>query len=146
MLRRTAASIALFAALIASVVLSYEILAFDAWLWVAAPAHAYGLIVFYTMDLILVVMLWRGVRYAGTLSIIMAAIQFLAMAGDLAGLSLPPGVTASAFRSYLLSDSLYVLLLSLQPVVVWLGALYRRQSGVLESRSKPFDTFRQVLE
>ncbi len=135
-MRKTSTAIALFVALLASALLSDEIIAFDTWLWAAAPTHAYGLVVFFTIDLVLIAMLWGGIRYAGALSIIMAGVQFLAMVGDLAGISLPSGVPASAFRIYLLNDSPFVLLLSLQPAIVCLGALYRRRKAEITVRNR----------
>jgi len=128
MKKQTAATVALSVALVASSVVGAWILTNDAWLWAAAPAHAYGLIAFAALDLVFVAALWVGVRYSRPLATALALVQFLAMAGDLAGFSLPAGVSASVFRSYLLNDSPFVVLLSIQPVIAGLGFLDRTRS------------------
>jgi len=129
MKEQTAATVALSVALVASSVVGAWILTDDAWLWAAAPAHAYGLIAFAALDLAFVAALWLGVRYSGPIAIVLAVVQFVAMTGDLAGLSLPAGVSASFFRSYLLNDSPFVVLLSIQPVIAGLGFLDRMQKS-----------------
>jgi len=97
-----------------------------------------GLLAFVGTDLILIVVLWDRVRYSGTLSIVrnvgalivaLASFQFLAMVGDLSGLQPPLGMSASAFRSYLLSDKVYVRLFALQPVIAGLGFWFTKQKG-----------------
>ena len=123
MQKKTAVTIALSAALVGSSLAGARILTTDAWLWAAAPTHAYGLIAFSVLDLALVAALWRGVRYSRLLAIALAAVQVIAMAGDMAGLSLPTGVSATVFRTYLLNDSPFVVLLSIQPVIAGLGFL-----------------------
>jgi len=135
-MKSTLAVAALSAGLFSSAALGGNILSTDAFLWAAAPAHAYGLLAFVGTDLILIVVLWDRVRYGGTLSIVrhvgvlciaLASIQFLAMIGDLSGLQPPLGMPASAFRSYLLSDKVYVRLFALQPVIAGLGFWFINQ-------------------
>ena len=137
-MKSTFAALALSTGLFLSAALGGNILSTDAFLWVAAPAHAYGLLAFVAMDLILIVALWDRVRYGGTLSVVkyvgvlciaMASVQFFAMVGDLSGLQPPLGMSASAFRSYLLSDRYYVRLFALQPIIAGLGFWFRQQSG-----------------
>ncbi|MDE1852748.1 MAG: hypothetical protein KGI38_03250 [Thaumarchaeota archaeon] len=132
------AALALSTGLFFSAELGGNILSTDVFLWSAAPAHAYGLLAFVAVDLILIVALWDRVRYGGTLPIVkyvgalcvaMASVQFFAMVGDLSGLQPPLGMPASAFRSYLLSDRLYMRLLVLQPVVAGLGFWFSQQNG-----------------
>ena len=125
--KKKAVTIALSAALAGSSLVGARILTTDAWLWAAAPTHAYGLIVFAVLDLFLIAALWRGIKYSRPFAIVLAAVQFLAMAGDLAGLSLPVGVSAASFRTYLLSDNAFVVLLSMQPIIAGLGIVDRTQ-------------------
>jgi hypothetical protein len=134
MKKNTAVTIALSAALLGSSAVGANILATDAWLWAAAPTHAYGLIAFAVLDVALVAALWRGVKYSRPFAIGLAAVQFMAMAGDLAGLSLPSGVSATIFRNYLLNDSPFVILLAIQPVIAGLGVLDRAQATTQEPR------------
>ena len=126
MMKKTRIAFALSVGLFLSAELGGNILSSDAFLWAAAPTHALGLVAFVGIDLLLITALWGGFRYAGTLCIVMAAVQFLAMAGDLAGLQPPSGMTASAFRNYLLGNILYVPLFALQPAIAALGLLFRR--------------------
>lgn len=137
MMEKTVAAIVLSAGLFLSAELGENILSSDAFLWTAAPTHAYGLMAFVCVDLVLIAALWYGmryagtstiVRYAGTLTIVLASVQFLAMVGDLAGLQPPLGMTPSAFRSYLLSDNLYVALFAFQPTIAAFGVWFGRQN------------------
>jgi hypothetical protein len=130
---KTAADFTLFAALFGSAFVGLEIVASDSWLWAVAPTHAYGLVAFVGIDVAMVVLLWRGVPHAGTLTALLAAAQLVAMGGDLAGLSPPPGIPASGFASYLLSDVPFVVLLWLQPAIAYLGGLVQ----VERSRAPP---------
>ena len=133
---KTVAAVAVSIGLFISAELGGNILVSDAFLWAAAPAHAYGLMAFVALDLVLIAALWDKIRFAGTLpvvkyaatlSVVLATVQFLAMAGDLAGLQPPTGMTASAFRTYLLSDRLYIGLLAFQPAVVVMSIWLRKQ-------------------
>jgi hypothetical protein len=126
--KKTTAAIALSGALLVSGAVGARILTTDGWLWAAAPTHAYGLITFVVMDLVLTVALWRGTRYAQAGAVTLALVQFLAMAGDLSGYS-PSGVPSDVFRSYLLSNSAFVVLLAIQPAIAGLGLWSRKQTG-----------------
>jgi len=121
------AAFTLLMALGGSALVGLSIVASDAYLWAAAPTHAYGLIGFMGVDLFLIAALWRGTPHAGTLIILLATAQLLAMGGDLSGLSLPAGIAASGFTSYLLSDPSFVVLLSLQPAIAYLGGLVQAE-------------------
>ena len=134
LLNKTVATIALSVGLFLSAWLGGNILSSDAFLWDAAPTHAYGLMAFVGMDLVLIAALWDGIRYAGTLPIILATVQLLAMVGDLAGLQPPSGMTASSFRTYLLSDNLYLALFVFQPAIIGLGIWFKKQIGARGSR------------
>lgn len=127
--KKTVATIALSGALFASSVVGYRILSTDAWLWASAPSHAYGLVAFTGLDLFLIAALWKGVRYSHPLAIALAITQFVAMTGDLAGLSVPAGTSASAFRTYLTSNTAFVALLAIQPAIAVLGLVSKKQAG-----------------
>lgn len=120
---RTTATLTLLTALFASVATGLKIITSDAYLWVAAPTHAYGLMGFIALDAILMTIIWRKVPRAGMIALALATIQLLAMGGDLSGLSLPSGAAASGFTNYLLSDISFVVLLALQPVIIFLGGM-----------------------
>lgn len=127
-MKNRVAAIALSAGLFISAELGGNMLSSDAFLWAAAPSHAYAIIALVGVDLAFITLLWGGVRNVGTLAVIVSMLQFLAMLGDLAGLQPPSGMTTSAFRSYLLSDNLYVALLAVQPAVASLGIWFRRSN------------------
>lgn len=112
--------------LLASGLLGTQILATDKWLWTAAPTHAYGLFVFLTIDLALAVLAVTRVGFASIAAGIISMTQFGAMLADIVS-GQPSGVTAAAFRSYLLSDPSYIGLLIIQIIILILatGALAR---------------------
>lgn len=124
---KTATDFTLLAALVGSALVGLKIVASDSWLWAVAPTHAYGLIAFVVIDVAMIASLWRGAPHAGTLTAILAAAQLLAMGGDLAGLSPPPGIPAGGFASYLLNDVPFVVLLWLQPAIAYLGGLVQAE-------------------
>ncbi len=128
MSKKTTAAIALSGGLLVSGAVGARILTTDGWLWAAAPTHAYGLIAFVAMDFVLIAALWRGTMFAEAGAISLAVVQFLAMAGDLAGYS-PAGEPANVFRSYLLRDTPFVALLTIQPAIAGLGVLFRKQTS-----------------
>jgi hypothetical protein len=120
MRKKTAKAIALSEALLISGVVGTRIVSTDGWLWAAAPTHAYGLIAFVAMDLALIAAVWRGTRFAAWGVVGLALVQFLAMSGDLAGYA-PLGASAEVFRNYLLNNSYFTALLTIQPVIAGLG-------------------------
>jgi hypothetical protein len=99
--------------LLASGLLGAEILANDRWLWSAAPSHAYGLIVFVAIDLVVALTLFIRVNVATVGAGLIATAQLGAMLTDSA-VGQPQGVAMNAFASYLLSDPSYIGLLVLQ--------------------------------
>lgn len=107
----------LSAALAASALVGIEILSTDYWLWSAAPAHAYGLIVFVALDAALVLGTWTAVRPAVFGALLTATIQLFAMLGDIIQ-GQPAGTPAAAFRSYLLADGAYLGLLVTQGLIM----------------------------
>lgn len=92
----------------------------DQYLWSTAPSHAYGLTAFIAIDIALAALLWMKTRLGSVLSIGLATVQALAMLSDVLTYS-TPGVTQEAFRSYLLSNPLFVILLVIQPVILGLA-------------------------
>jgi hypothetical protein len=152
-MKKTVAAVAVSVGLFISAELGGNILSSDAYLWAAAPTHAYGLMAFVAMDLVLIAALWDRIRFGGTLlvvkyavtlSIALASVQFFAMIGDLAGLQPPMGMTASAFRTYLLGDRLYIWLITFQPAIVAMSIWLRRQiefrvRGLEPTRNPPLD-------
>jgi len=111
-----------------SAIVGAVILKTDAWLWAAAPSHAYGLIVFVVVDLGLAAIVWRATRLALLGSALLGAVQFTAMAGDVFT-GQPAGMPASLWQQYLLGDAYFVALLALQLAVIAvavLGLTYRR--------------------
>ena len=123
--------IALSMALAASGLVGTSILAIDGWLWYAAPTHAYGLIAFVAIDLLLIAALWRGNRFAEVGATSLAVVQLLAMGGDLAGFS-PAAVPTAVFRNYLLSNSSFMALLYIQPAIAVLAISARRTRSALD--------------
>lgn len=107
----------LSAALATSALVGTEILSTDYWLWSAAQAHAYGLIVFVAMDTALLLGTWKAVRPAVFGALLTATIQIFAMLGDIIQ-GQPAGTPAAAFRSYLLADTAYLGLLVTQGIIV----------------------------
>ncbi len=99
--------------LVASGLLGIEILTNDAWLWSAAPSHAYGLIAFVAFDLVLALALFIKINIATVGAGLSATGQLGAMLVD-ATAGQPQGVAANAFTAYLLSDPTYVGLLVVQ--------------------------------
>jgi hypothetical protein len=101
----------------------------DAYLWAAAPSHAYGLMVFVALDVILAVGVWRFTKLAILGTALLGAVQFAAMAGDVF-VGQPAGLPTSLWQQYILGDQYFVVLLALQLAVVAAGAFgfasYRR--------------------
>ena len=129
-----ATTLGLTATLIASGVIGARILATDEWLWTATPSHAYGLLAFAALDFALAVVVQLRMKLAKLGAVALASTQFAAMLVDFTLYS-PNGVPAGIFRSYLLGDTLFVVLLLIQPVIALLSLFFRK--GTL-SLSKEF--------
>jgi hypothetical protein len=99
--------------LIASGLIGTQILLTDKWLWSAAPLHAYGLVGFVMVDIVLATVALARTNAAALGAALIAATQFGAMLADGAA-GQPAGVPSIAFRGYLLSDSSYLGLLIIQ--------------------------------
>jgi hypothetical protein len=111
----------LVSTLLVSGVIGVWIAANDGWLWAVAPSHAYGLLAFAILDVILalVVIVVPRLAYAGAL--LVSATQVVAMAGDALTFT-PMGTMQAAFRAYLLGDSAFLVLLGIQLVVAGITA------------------------
>ena len=99
--------------LLSSGLLGTQILLTDKWLWSAAQTHAIGLLGFVVIDLALGLAVWWRTPMATVGGGLASALQLAAMIADMS-IGQPMDVAASAFRSYLLNDSSYLLLLFAQ--------------------------------
>src|SRR6266571_1400320 len=123
-------------ALVASGLFGIQILLSDKWLWSAAPSHAFGLVGFVLIDLVLVVATLRRIGIAALGATLLASVQFGAMLSDLVA-GQPEGVPSIAFRNYLLSDAAYLSLLFIQIAIVIVAiealatSLFHRHDRVL---------------
>ena len=111
---------ALSGTLLASAATSAGIVLTDQYLWATAPSHAYGLIGFIAIDIALAILVSRNIWFGSDLSIGIATVQAIAMLADVLTYS-TPGVAQQAFRSYLLSNPPFVILLVIQPVILGLA-------------------------
>ncbi len=109
--------IVLSTTLFASGVLGSYILATDNFLRFAAPTHYEGLAVFVLIDTILIAALWSQIRYVALGAMLSAAVQLVAMLGDVVA-GQPAGVSAAAFANYLLTDTAFVSLLTIQGIII----------------------------
>lgn len=72
------------ALLLVTVVISAYILAVDNILWTYNPSHAYGLVLFMVVDLLLIGIVLRRPRLASYLTMVWGGLQFVVMIGDAA--------------------------------------------------------------
>ena len=115
------AKIILTPTLLVSGLVGMWIVASDGWLRAVAPTHAYGLLGFAVLDLVLalVVMAVPRIAYVGALLVSIA--QVAAMAGDALTFT-PTGTLQAAFRAYLLGDMAFLALLGIQLAVAGMTA------------------------
>jgi len=97
--------------------LGIQILIDDKWLWAVAPSHAYGLIGFVSIDMILVVVALVRVGLSTVSAALMAVAQFAAMLADVV-VGQPEGVPSIAFRNYLLGGAAYLGMLFIQIAIL----------------------------
>ena len=102
--------------LLVSGLIGVWIAANDGWLWAVAPSHAYGLLAFAVLDLILALVVIVVPRLAYVGALLVSTTQVAAMAGDALTFT-PTGTVQAAFRAYLLSDAAFVALLGIQLAV-----------------------------
>jgi len=115
---------------VASAVVGIEILLTDTDLWEAAPSHAYGLIGFIVIDIIILGLLLGKRNTAFRISMIWGVLQFALMLGDIITAQ-PSGFdTYGEFMDYLFSLWNFDLLLVLQPVMAALGFLGNKQRNM----------------
>jgi hypothetical protein len=93
----------------------------DGWLRAVAPTHAYGLLAFAALDLVLapVILTVPRVAYVGALLVSMT--QVVAMAGDALTFA-STGTLQTAFRAYLLGNLAFLALLGIQLAVAGMTA------------------------
>src|SRR5919108_4530538 len=96
-------------------ILGLEIVLADKWLWTASPAHAFGLVIFIAIDIILLLAIWNGTTLWKIGALIISIIQLGLMLADLIG-GHPSGISQDTFRNYLLNDIQFVGLLLVQIV------------------------------
>ena len=108
--------------LVSSGLIGTQILVADKWLWVAAPTHAIGLLVFVLIDLALGLAIWWRTPIATLGSALVSGSQLAAMLADIA-IGQPMGVATLAFRVYLLTDVSYTVLLFTQLAVLSIAAV-----------------------
>ncbi len=115
------AKIILTPTLLVSGLVGMWIVASDGWLRAVAPTHAYGLLAFAALDLVLalVVIAVPRIAYAGAL--LVSITQVAAMAGDALTFT-PTGTLQAAFRAYLLGDMAFLALVGIQLAVAGVTA------------------------
>ncbi len=115
------AQIVLIPTLLVSGLVGIWIVASDGWLRAVAPTHAYGLLAFAVLDLVLalVVIAVPRIAYAGAL--LVSITQVAAMAGDALSFT-PTGTLQAAFRAYILGDMAFLALLGIQFAVAGITA------------------------
>jgi hypothetical protein len=108
-------------ALLSSALVGVWIVAKDGWLRTVAPSHAYGLLAFAGLDIVLaaIVLLTPKLAYVG--AFLISTVQIFAMTGDALTYT-PTGTLQAVFRLYLLSDAAFVVLLGIQLAVVTIAA------------------------
>jgi len=107
-------------ALYTSSILGIQILLMDKWLWNEAPTHAYGLVIFVVVDSVLLAAMWKGIVLATIGAALAATAQLAAMLADVAT-GQPSGISASIFKTYLLSNTAFISLLTTQGVILVLA-------------------------
>ena len=103
--------------LVTSALLGILILTTDEWLWAAAPSHAYGLIGFVMVDVLLTIGVLENITVSTLAAAVASLVQVTLMIGDLF-VGQPGGVPSTAFRAYLINDPSYIGLLLIKSVIV----------------------------
>ena len=104
-------------ALAASALTGMQILLTDNWLWLAAPSHAYGLIAFVTIDILLTIAVLEKVHASILAAALASTVQMGVMLGDLF-MGQPTSIPSAAFRAYLINDASYSALIVIQSVIL----------------------------
>lgn len=100
----------------------------DRWLWAAAPSHAYGLIGFVMVDVLLTIAVLEILSLGTLAAAVVSLVQVSAMLGDLL-VGQPEGIPSTAFRAYLINDPSYIGLLFVKAIIV---------AVAIASMTKPF--------
>src|SRR5438128_12321279 len=87
--------------LLVSGLIGVWIAANDGWLWAVAPSHAYGLLAFAALDVILALVVIVVPRLAYVGALLVSTTQVAAMAGDALTFT-PTGTLHVALEAYLL--------------------------------------------
>ena len=122
------------------------IVASDGWLRAVAPTHAYGLLAFAALDLVLAFLVIAVPRIAYAGALLVSITQVAAMAGDALTFT-PTGTLQAAFRAYLLGDMAFLALLGIQFAVTGMTATaiampHAGRHGVHFGRPKPLKSLR----
>jgi len=115
------AKIILTPTLLVSGLVGVWIVASDGWLRAVAPTHAYGLLAFAVLDLVLALVVIAIPRLAYAEALLVSITQVAAMAGDALTFT-PTGTLQAAFRAYLLGDMAFLALLGIQLAVAGMTA------------------------
>lgn len=115
------AQIVLAPTLLLSGLVGTWIVASDGWLRAVAPSHAYGLLAFAVLDLMLALIVIEVPKFAYVGAFLVSLTQVVAMAGD-ALIFTPTGTLQAAFRAYLLGDTAFLALLGVQLAVAGMTA------------------------
>ncbi len=94
----------------------------DKWLWNAAPSHALGLVLFVTIDALVLIGMWKKPGLASLGALLVSFVQLGAMLGDIVN-GQPTGISTDTFRNYLLTDTAFTSLLALQGIILALATL-----------------------
>ncbi|HEV2119590.1 MAG TPA: hypothetical protein VGS11_05750 [Candidatus Bathyarchaeia archaeon] len=107
--------------LLVSGLIGVWIAANDGWLRAVAPSHAYGLLAFAVIDILLALVVLVAPKPAYLGALLVSMIQIFAMAEDALTFT-PAGTLQAVFRAYLLSDVAFVALLGIQLAVAGITA------------------------
>ncbi len=109
-------------ALYTSGIFGIQILLMDRWLWNAAPSHALGLVLFVTIDALVLIGMWKKPGLASLGALLVSFVQLGAMLGDIVN-GQPTGISTDTFRSYLLADTAFKSLLVMQGIILALATI-----------------------
>jgi hypothetical protein len=123
----------------ASGLVGLQVLATDSFLRAAAPSHAYGLVAFAIIDLVLAASMWFLPRLSLTAGTLVSAIQFLAMTADMF-IGAPAGLQQNLFREYLVGNPSFLGLLELQSIIFAFALSMTTKIHIPTARSAAKDT------
>ena len=121
--------IALMAVLVASAIVSFQILLTDSNLWKAAPSHAYALGVFIIVDLSVAVITICFTRRGAQAAIVWALAKFIIFLGDVVTAREVGFQNYSQFALYLFNLWNFDLLLVMQLMVAALAYIVLLSEG-----------------